>query len=312
VKTKKVLSGTNSLLLVMAVTGCNEVTMDPAAGVKPQYSEKVVLDLGPPGSFDSCHAKYPSILEVGSELWMYYNGRTDDCKTGAIGLAVSTDKGETWKKRGKVLSYKVKADHPSVLIEEGVFRMWLTLADSKGYQIGYSDSPDGLNWSTPRVLLSRINTPYENRAVLHPSVTRDLNTGLYHMFYDGQGRGDSTLRLMHATSPDGLEWTRTSPEPVFGKSYSYNAAVDFSDGYVMFVSTLNEQRSCVYRAKSEDSYAWKLDSQPVICNSNDKSQMDSKVAFSLAIWGTKLFYSAGDSTKKYRVMRNDFLDESLL
>lgn len=236
---------------------------------------------------------------------MYYNGRTDDCRTGAIGLAVSRDSGKTWQKRGVVLqngNRGRKADHPSVLLDRGVFKMWLTLGDFDGYRIGYSQSRDGLNWSDPVDVLERANNPYERRNVLHPSVSRD-SSGLFHMFYNGHGDDPKTLRLMHATSRDGLRWTRVSNKPVFGESYSYNAYVDFSDGFKMLVSTLDEGESCIFEATSVDGNVWEMALEPLVCNTNNDEDPNAYAAFAPAMLGNEVFYSAGDTNQRYRIVR---------
>ena len=52
-----------------------------------------VLGRGPPGSFDACQAKYPSVLKFNDTWMMWYNGRADDCFTGSVGLATSRGPG---------------------------------------------------------------------------------------------------------------------------------------------------------------------------------------------------------------------------
>jgi len=65
--------------------------------VRFEKTNRILLDLGPQGAFDACQAKYPCVQKVGDEWWMWYNGRADDCFTGAIGLATSSD-GLKWTK----------------------------------------------------------------------------------------------------------------------------------------------------------------------------------------------------------------------
>ena len=118
---------------------------------------QIVLDRGPEGTFDSTHAKYPCILRVGDEWWMWYNGRADDAFTGAVGLAKSRD-GLHWKKANggrPVFDHgppgtfdSTKADHPAVLFFDGQFHMWYTAGDTKShYKIGYAVSRDGEHWT---------------------------------------------------------------------------------------------------------------------------------------------------------------------
>ncbi len=60
-------------------------------------TNQIMLNVGTKGKFDSTQAKYPCILKVGNEWWMWHNGRTDDRFTGSIGLATSKD-GLHWRK----------------------------------------------------------------------------------------------------------------------------------------------------------------------------------------------------------------------
>lgn len=69
-----------------------------------KISPKPVLIKGPKGYFDD-NGVYPgSIIKMGDELWMYYSGRSNGeypLYYMSIGLAVSKDKGKTWKKKFK-------------------------------------------------------------------------------------------------------------------------------------------------------------------------------------------------------------------
>ena len=42
-------------------------------GMEFRKTGRVVLELGGPGTFDECNAKYPCVLRVGDEWWMYYS-----------------------------------------------------------------------------------------------------------------------------------------------------------------------------------------------------------------------------------------------
>ena len=51
-------------------------------GISFEKNSQVVLEIGPAESFDACQAKYPSILKVGDEWWMWYHGRSKDSFLG--------------------------------------------------------------------------------------------------------------------------------------------------------------------------------------------------------------------------------------
>ena len=45
-----------------------------------------------------------------------------------------------------------------------------------------------------------------------------LHGGVYHMFYNGIRKWPAPLSVGYATSPDGLRWTRATPEPLLTTS----------------------------------------------------------------------------------------------
>ncbi len=112
------------------------------------------------------HVNDPSVVIRNNTLYMFYTialkGVTD-----SIGLATSTD-GRYWKDRGIILKPSKKpawdsllVGRPSVLYENGIFRMWYDgradlpigapdktapkSAKSHRY-VGYAESKDGFNW----------------------------------------------------------------------------------------------------------------------------------------------------------------------
>lgn len=87
------------------------------------------------------------------------------------------------------------------------FRMYFSWRPKQS--IAFSDSPDGVNWSDPTIILPpNPDSGWEdkiNRAVLL------FHNNIWHMWYCGQARGFT--RIGHATSQDGISFTR-SPMPV--------------------------------------------------------------------------------------------------
>ena len=104
-----------------------------------------------------------------------------------------------------------------ILFDGTQYRMWYT-----GYNpnlsakpaIGYATSPDGINW-----------TKYANNPILTPNPTGFEEDGLfepvvifdgarYQMWYDGSSQSESVFATGYATSPDGINWTKHSGNPV--------------------------------------------------------------------------------------------------
>lgn len=95
----------------------------------------------------------------------------------------------------------------SVLMDGPTYRMWFSWRPKKS--IALTESPDGLKWSDPRIVLAPAATSWEDD-VNRPSLLKRPDG--YHLWYTGQAKGHSAIG--HATSPDGVTWTRTSDKPV--------------------------------------------------------------------------------------------------
>ena len=99
----------------------------------------------------------------------------------------------------------------TVLFHENIFKMWYEGDDGFGYAI----SVDGINW-----IKDSLNNPilqpgqagsWDEIEINNASVSIINNT--YHMWYSGIDFFDDN-RIGHATSPDGINWTKDSLNPV--------------------------------------------------------------------------------------------------
>ncbi len=300
-----------------------------------EKSNRILLDVGEKGKFDSTQAKYPSVLKVGDEWWMWYNGRTDDRFTGSIGLATSPD-GLQWTKQhggnpvfehGATGAFdSTKVDHPSVLYFDGKFHMWYTAGDDRSrYTIGYAASTDGVRWTRQNnvrpVLGPGKAGRFDDQVVLHPAVLRDP-TGLLHMWYNGVGPQKS-FRVGHATSRDGIHWTRSNqgnavlnPGVVgdFREGYVYNVFVMLDEGrFHMWYSawTVDDRKTGpnhngIIHAVSSDGDTWQKDSVPTLTNGPPNS-LDEYACFACYVVKREgdlwMYYSAGSASTggPYRV-----------
>jgi predicted GH43/DUF377 family glycosyl hydrolase len=96
----------------------------------------------------------------------------------------------------------------SVLYEDDKYRMWVSWRPQQS--IALVESPDGINWSKPQIVLSPTpNSKWED-VINRPNVLKNNNT--YHMWYTGQSKGHSSIG--YATSPDGIKWQRMNINPV--------------------------------------------------------------------------------------------------
>ncbi len=98
----------------------------------------------------------------------------------------------------------------TVLRHGGVYKMWYEGDDS----FGYATSDDGINWvkwpSNPVMQPGGIGSWDENN-IDNASVVIVGNT--YHMFYSAEDASNDN-RIGHATSPDGITWTKDPENPV--------------------------------------------------------------------------------------------------
>ena len=298
-------------------------------------TNRVILDIGRKGSFDSTQAKYPSILRNGKTWWMWYNGRGDDRFTGSIGLATSQD-GVHWKKQnGGEPVFKhgepgtfdsTKVDHPTVVRYDGKFHMWYTAGDvASRYKIGYATSKDGRAWTRQNggrpVFGPGRKGQFDDQVVLHPTVLRDAR-GVLHLWYNGVGPQKS-FRVGHATSQDGVHWTRSNNgEPVltpgrvgsFDEGYVYNVFVMLHEGkFHMWYSawakgepTTGPNHNGITHAVSDDGIRWTKDPVPTITNGRPGT-IDEYACFACYVvrrdrqWWMYYSTATGPGGKFYRV-----------
>lgn len=193
-----------------------------------RVSEQPILSLGGLGEFDEFGTYPVSVIRDGDNVRAYYAGWTR-CESVpfnvAIGLAISTDAGQTFKKAGTgpVLSYSL--DEPFVLSGPKIRRfddLWMLwyiagrkwkMIDGRAepvYKIRMATSVDGISWTKLNrdLIESRIE---EDEAQASPDVF--FANGCYHMFfcyrYSSDYRGkDGGYRIGYATSSNLTDWVR--------------------------------------------------------------------------------------------------------
>jgi len=141
---------------------------------------------------------------------------------------------------------------------------------TRPYKIGFATSPDGINW-----------TKYAGNPVLVPDPgTWDAGSveyeaviyenGVYKMWYSGIPDPNSLeSKIGYATSPDGINWTKYSGNPVFTPGSGWDAGgvygpsvipVD-TGGYIMWYQAKHASLPGVHigRATSVDGINWVRD-----------------------------------------------------
>lgn len=204
-----------------------DLALDDPTTVISVASEPVI-DLGDIGAFDQ-FGVYPfSVIQRGAEVWAYYGGWTR-CESVpfnvAIGVARSTDKGETFQRvgPGPVLSYT--PDEPFILSGPKIRQFggrfflfyiagskWLATDDGPEpvYRIRMATSDDGLTWERDgRDLIAPKILPDEAQA--SPDVS--YFGGRYHMFFCYRSSvnyrsGPGSYRIGYAWSANLIDWVR--------------------------------------------------------------------------------------------------------
>ena len=197
-----------------------------------KVSERPVLPLGRPGTFDDSGVMPSWIVDHDGRKFLYYIGWSPQVIVSyhlSIGLAVSDDGGATFVKysEGPVCDRSVEEPFfntaPCVLVEGGVWRMWYVSCTGweevggrtePRYQVRYAESRDGVGWRKS----DRVCVGYDEAtgAIGRPCVYKD--GALYKMFYsyratkDYRTDPDRSYRLGYAESSDGLAWTRKDAE----------------------------------------------------------------------------------------------------
>lgn len=183
-----------------------------------------LLELGKLGTFDDSGVMPTDVIRINNELWMYYIGwnlGTTVPFRNAIGLAVSSDNGLTFKKafEGPILDRNHNEPYfcasCSVLKEDNIWKIWYLnctewaldkVTPIHKYHIKYAESLDGINWKRDGKVA--IEFKYENEyAISVPRVFKENN--IYKMWYSYRGGPYSEkYRIGYAESVDGIEWNR--------------------------------------------------------------------------------------------------------
>ncbi len=193
-----------------------------------KVSPNPLIELGALGTFDEFGVYPASIIKHNNDIRAYYGGNTR-CQSvpfnAAIGVAVSEDNGETFKRigPGPVLSYSLDEPFtlgsPKVRMFNNIWYLWYTAGkkwvEHSGskvpvYKIRMAISKDGISWQKHgKDLLESVLE--ENECQASADVT--YANGKYHMFFSyrfhtdfkEKGRG---YRIGYAVSDDLINWTR--------------------------------------------------------------------------------------------------------
>ena len=232
-----------------------------------------------------------SMLTEGEEVVMYFSWR--DCHS--IARVTSRD-GIHWSEpviclepRKTPERWENVINRPYVLYREGQYHMWYTgqyiVDEGRGEggfsHIFYAVSDDGIHFQRVRTepVLSP-EAPWEKNSVMCPTVLWDEDSQLYRMWYSG-GEQYEPDSIGHATSPDGIHWTKWEANPVFNskpelhweKAKVGGCQMIYEDGWywMFYIGYQNVDYAQIGMARSRDGITnWERSSNnPIIAPSED-------------------------------------------
>lgn len=232
-----------------------------------------------------------SMLIEGEEVVMYFSWR--DCHS--IARVTSRD-GIHWSEpviclepRKTPERWENVINRPYVLYREGQYHMWYTgqyiVDEGRGEggfsHIFYAVSDDGVHFQRVRTepVLSP-EAPWEKNSVMCPTVLWDEDSQLYRMWYSG-GEQYEPDSIGHATSPDGIHWTKWEANPVFNskpelhweKAKVGGCQMIYEDGWywMFYIGYQNVDYAQIGMARSRDGITnWERSSNnPIIAPSED-------------------------------------------
>lgn len=167
-----------------------------------------IFPLGKRDDFHTCIALLRSsegnlLLEDG--LWKaWFNGN----RANDLELATSID-GIHWQKH-PASPVTTNSYSPTIIKDNGLYRMWYTIGAFGAFDISYAESKDGINWKhMDRPVLTR-GSGWDSYNVLYPYVLKIRD--LYYMFYTGMTAGKCSMGL--AISRDGINWEKQKDAPL--------------------------------------------------------------------------------------------------
>lgn len=169
-------------------------------------------------NFDNANVHDPKVFYKDNTYKMWFSGSNPDIRNIHINYSESSD-GVSWNPANlSILSASLAWENdlgisfPYTIYQNNQYKMWYSargsLNNSTRWRIGYAASADGINWTKNPTPVLEASSVWEGSDVGNPAVLFDENTGIYEMWYHGDhGIG-------HATSSDGINWTKDPANPV--------------------------------------------------------------------------------------------------
>jgi len=186
-------------------------------------SEKPILQSGKIGCFDEYGVFPSSIVNFNNKKYLYYIGWVRGYESpmfyATIGLAISDDNGESFRKYSSVPIMERSVYDPCLVTSPHVFldgKLWrMTYVSGikwekidgvlkSFYHIKYAESKDGITWQRNGKIAVDFKSEEERNIARSAVIKKDNN---YHMWFS-YVEGNLSYRIGYAFSRDGIDWTR--------------------------------------------------------------------------------------------------------
>ena len=260
-----------------------------------KYPDNPVMVPGPSREWDEEIIEPGSVIYYDNMYQMWYT-YSKHLYPHIIGHATSPD-GISWTKdtNNPVLDVGQEGDWDDkyisvneVLVIDSIFHMWYTELHygNPSYCIGHATSPDGVTWTkdTNNPVLEKGEVgAWDDVFVYASSVKYDGSE--YHMWYGGW---DATVsQVGHATSPDGINWTKDPQNPVLtGEAEEWDypsvtaSTVLFDNNTYHMWYEANRQ---IGYATSEDGVSWEKDKNNPVFTKGSTGSWDSYIVSSAQV-----------------------------
>jgi pimeloyl-ACP methyl ester carboxylesterase len=144
---------------------------------------------------------------------------------------------------------------PSVLYENGIFKLWYASLAADGFKLAYAESPDGINWGNYSLLPVTDTAASHNPSILH------INN-MYELYYTSDNGGLIVTKVSDNTS------TRTvmvPEEPWESRGIFAPHVTERNGNYTMFYTGWGNQGFGIGMASSTEGDNWhKCENNPVL------------------------------------------------
>jgi hypothetical protein len=276
---RQVRSGGAILLSLLCWTARAGTVADPfsGGGAWLPYTNNPILTPGPPGSWDAGAIETMTVVNVAATYHLYYEGwaRRADGTLGVIqiGHATSND-GLHWTKdplnpvlpKGKGNEWDRSGTwDPSILYEDGIFKLWYGGSKGQDCEWGYAASIDGARFEK-HGQLSQLGQ-VEDDHVVH-----DRATGRYFMYYWNRQYEPEGLYCAQSPNETNFDFASAQPIHIAGLPYStmmYKFPNVFQDGgqwFMFFGQFVRPGCADCWTgyATSKDGLRWQLQNPQVI------------------------------------------------